>query len=80
MLAKLSSKGQLVIPKPVRESLGLESGAQFHVTLQAGKIILEPVGPSTAETLYGKYADADLLADLEEEHREEIDREATLRA
>lgn len=80
MLAKLSSKGQLVIPKAVREALGLRRGAQFHVRLEAGKIVLEPVGPSAAEALYGKYAECDLLTDLEEEHHQERRREETLRA
>jgi AbrB family looped-hinge helix DNA binding protein len=79
MLAELSSKGQLVIPKPVRESLGLEQGTQLHLRLEAGKIILEPFGPSPAEALYGKYADADFLSALEEEHREEIRNETALR-
>ncbi|MGD9029890.1 MAG: AbrB/MazE/SpoVT family DNA-binding domain-containing protein [Anaerolineae bacterium] len=80
MLAKLSSKGQLVIPKAIRESLGLRRGAQFRVRLEAGKIVLEPVGPSVAEALYGKYAESDHLTDLEEEHRQERRREAALRA
>ena len=79
MLAKLSSKGQLVIPKPVRESLGLQRGTQFHVRLEAGRIVLEPVGPSSGEALYGKYADVDFLTVLEEEHRQEIGDEDALR-
>ena len=79
MLAKLSSKGQIVIPKPVRESLGLERGTQLHVRLEGEKIILEPVGASSAEALYGKYADADLLGALEDEHHQEMADEAALR-
>jgi len=77
MLVKLSSKGQLVIPRPIRKALGLHRGTQFHVRVDEGKVILEPVGPSPAEALYGKYTDADLLTDLEEEHRQEIRDEAT---
>ncbi|MEA3408496.1 MAG: AbrB/MazE/SpoVT family DNA-binding domain-containing protein [Chloroflexota bacterium] len=78
MLARLSSKGQLVIPKPVRDLLGLRKGTQFQVRTEGGRIILEPVGPSSADTLYGKYADADFLTALEEEHRREIEGEAAL--
>jgi bifunctional DNA-binding transcriptional regulator/antitoxin component of YhaV-PrlF toxin-antitoxin module len=71
MLAKSSFKGRLVIAKPVRESLGVQRGAQFHVRLEAGEIVPEPVGPSPAEALYGRYADVDFLTVLEEEHRQE---------
>jgi len=48
MLARLSSKGQIVIPKEVRESLGLERGTEFHVQVEAGRIVLQPIGPSVA--------------------------------
>lgn len=48
--------------------------------IDEGKVILEPVGPSPADALYGKYADVDFLTDLEEEHRQELRDEAALRA
>jgi len=80
MLAKLSSKGQLVIPKPVRQALGLKRGSQLHVWVDRGKIILEPEGVSPVDALYGKYPDVDFLSDLEEEHRQEIRDDAALRA
>jgi AbrB family looped-hinge helix DNA binding protein len=80
MLAKLSSKGQLVIPKPIREALGLRRGTRFHVQVDEGRIILEPQIASPADALYGKYADADFLTALEEEHRREIENDAALRA
>ena len=80
MLVKLSSKGQLVIPKRIREALGLRSGMQFHIQVDERKVILEPVDSSPADALYGKYADADLLTELEEEHRQEVSGEAPLRA
>ncbi len=80
MLTRLSSKGQLVIPKAIRQALGLRAGTQFHVQLDEGKIILEPVITSPVEALYGKYADADLLAELEAEHEREIADEAAIRA
>ena len=80
MLAKLSSKGQLVIPKAVRQALGLRRGTQFHVRLNEDKIILEPMGMSPIDALYGKYPDADFLTDLEAGHRQEISDEAAIRA
>lgn len=80
MLARLSSKGQLVIPKAIRQALGLRRGAQFYVELEEGKIILDPVPTSPVGALYGKYADADFLSDLEAEHQQEIIDEAAVRA
>jgi AbrB family looped-hinge helix DNA binding protein len=77
---KLSSKGQLVIPKPIREALGLKKGTRFHVDVAEGKIILEPETTSPIDALYGKYADADLLTDLEAEHRQEVQDDAALRS
>ena len=79
MLTRLSSKGQLVIPKAIRQALGLRTGTQFHVQLVEGKIILEPIAASPVDTLYGKYPDADFLADLEAEHRQKIRDEGTIR-
>jgi AbrB family looped-hinge helix DNA binding protein len=72
MLVQLSSKGQLVIPKPIREALNLQAGTQFHVQVDQDKIILEPIAPSIVDALYGRYADEDLLEALEAEHRQEL--------
>ena len=80
MLIKLSSKGQVVIPKSIREALALRRGTRFHVRVDRGKIILEPQVASPADALYGKYADADFLTELEEEHRQEITDETALGA
>jgi AbrB family looped-hinge helix DNA binding protein len=80
MLAKLSSKGQVVIPKSIRETLGLRCGTRFQVQVDEGRIILEPQTASPADALYGKYADADFLTALEEEYRREIKDDAALRA
>ena len=72
MLVTLSSKGRLVIPKSIREALGLRRGTRFRVQVDQGRIILEPQMDFPANALYGKYADADFLTDLEEEHRWEV--------
>jgi AbrB family looped-hinge helix DNA binding protein len=75
MLVRLSSKGQLVIPKSVRQELGLEPGDQFHLEVKGDRLVLEPVVPSAIDQLYARYADSNLLADLEREHRKELDCE-----
>jgi len=41
--ATVSSKGQLTIPKPVRERLGLKPGAKVLFILREGKVEMEPV-------------------------------------
>lgn len=70
MLTRLSSKGQLVIPSAVRKALGLRAGTQFYIRVEEDKIILEPIKTSAVEALYGKYPDADFLAELEAEHKQ----------
>jgi AbrB family looped-hinge helix DNA binding protein len=72
MLDRLSSKGQVVIPKPIREALRLAAGTRFDLQLHEGKIVLEPLPESTFEALYGKYADSDLLTGLEENHQHHV--------
>ena len=80
MVVRLSSKGQLVIPKSIREALRLKAGTRFDVRLQEGKIVLEPIETSVVDALYGKYADVDFLADMEAEHQREVGNEAAIRA
>jgi AbrB family looped-hinge helix DNA binding protein len=76
---RVSSKGQLVIPEPIRKALGLRPGSTVEVQLAGRKIIIEPVGlTSPIDALYGKYPEADFLAELEEEHRAELMNERTL--
>ena len=72
LLTKLSSDGQIIIPKAVSQALDLQPGAQFNVRLSGGNILLEPIVDSSIETLYGKFADIDLLSTQEEEHRQEL--------
>ena len=43
MLAKLSSRGRVTLPKRVRQELQLKPGTEFEVALIEGKIILQPV-------------------------------------
>jgi AbrB family looped-hinge helix DNA binding protein len=43
-MTRLSAKGQVVIPKQVREALGLEVGQSLDVTTVAGGVLLRPTG------------------------------------
>ena len=77
MLVKLSSKGQLVIPKRLRNALGLRQGMKFDVRIEDNKFVLEPLGEdSPIEALYGRYAGEEFLTLLETEHQEELKADA----
>ena len=41
--ASMSSKGQLVIAKEIREELGLKKNQRFIERIENGKVVLEPV-------------------------------------
>ena len=75
MLIRLSSKGQVVIPKTVRKSLRLKDGDQFQLRVINGKIILEPIAEDLVQKLQGKYAGHDMLKELEAEHRREAEND-----
>ena len=46
---KLSSKGQVVIPKEIRERLGLKPGTQFVVLGERGAVILKTISAPAIE-------------------------------
>ena len=49
-ITRLSSKGQIVVPRAVREALGLEPGAKFVVLADGDTIILKRIRePSLSE-------------------------------
>ena len=72
---RLTSKGQVVIPKPVREQLRWASGTQLAVEVMGGGAVrLTPLkAGDSIDILYGCLRDLppDPLADLEAEHEAE---------
>lgn len=75
MFTALSSKGQVVLPKEVREMLGIRPGTKFRVEVKEGKIIFVPIKVTVGATLWGKYKDFNLLEDLLAEHRSKLSQE-----
>lgn len=71
-LASLSTKGQIVIPKKVRDRLGVRPGTRFRVELEGDRILLVPLRETVGAALFGKFKGADLLGDLLAEHRREL--------
>ena len=47
----LTSKGQITIPKVVRQALGLEVGTQVVFVLEDNRVLLYPVKRGALETL-----------------------------
>lgn len=74
-IVNLSTKGQIVIPKKIRDTLGVQSGARFRIELADGKIILKPVKEYVADDLFGKFKDLDLLGDLSKNRAKELKKE-----
>lgn len=75
MTAKISAKGQLVIPKEVRKKFNIEPGTFFEIRIEKDNIILIPMKKGPLDNLYGKFAGENILAELEKEHADEIERE-----
>ena len=55
-ITTVSTKGQLVIPAGMRESLGIAPGTRIAVTLQGARIILEPVSDKLVDDTRGLFA------------------------
>lgn len=44
MLTKVSTKGQVVLPSPIRRRLGLREGDSLDANVEGGRIVLTPRG------------------------------------
>lgn len=56
-VARLSTKGQVVIPQALRQRLGLQAGDLFEVTVRDGALVLRPAvarpPPTTLDEVVG---------------------------
>ncbi len=74
MKTKITSKGQVVIPKDIREKLGLNPGTILNVKVEGKKIILEPASePPEIFVELGERSE-EILKELREESEERIKR------
>lgn len=46
-MPKVDAKGRIVLPKEVREALGIDEGAEVEVREEAGRAVIEPEGDPT---------------------------------
>jgi AbrB family looped-hinge helix DNA binding protein len=51
--AKISSKGQITLPRRIRQALDVKPGERVLFVVEQERVVLRPMGPSTAETLAG---------------------------
>ncbi|MBI4705023.1 MAG: AbrB/MazE/SpoVT family DNA-binding domain-containing protein [Deltaproteobacteria bacterium] len=81
---RLTTKGQIVIPKPVRARLGWKPGLRLAVQSDGEVVTLRPLAGSAARTwlaaVVGCVPDGDPVSDLEAEHRREVEADAHRRA
>jgi AbrB family looped-hinge helix DNA binding protein len=75
LTARVSSKGQVVLPKRIRDELKIHEGSLFQVAHDGKRIILVPLKKSAQERLYGKYRTESLLEAMEIDHAEDLSRE-----
>jgi AbrB family looped-hinge helix DNA binding protein len=68
-MTRIGAKGQVVIPKAMREALGLRPGDAVEFRLEVGGVRIEPV--ATLLDMRGALKGQGLLADLEAERRAE---------
>ena len=78
MMAKVSSKGQVVIPNEIREKMGIKSGAFLEFRQIDGKRLEVTVIKDPIEELHGILKGTNALRELEEEHRKEMEEDEIL--
>ena len=70
--ARVSSKGQLVIPQDLRNELGLALGTKVFLEREGNSIILRPLTPEFFRSVRGSTKDAG--AERESMHRDDKPR------
>jgi AbrB family looped-hinge helix DNA binding protein len=69
MTQKIDQKGQVVVPKSIRDALGIGPGDEVVVSLSDGGALIQLV--NTATSLKGTFAGSNMLEMLEQERAHE---------
>jgi len=76
-IAVLSSKGQIVIPKDIRDALGLREGDKLEISLEGHRVVMHHVSEKYPDwrTLQGAFGPVDqttteIMAEIREEEFE----------
>ena len=76
---RLSAKGQMVLPKRIRDELGWQPGQEFQVDREGDRVVVRAAGAAGADWLAGflrwegALAGTGALVELEAEHRAEVE-------
>ena len=71
---KVSSRGQIVIPKEIRDKLGIKPGTILNVSIEGKRIVLEPaLEPPNIFVELGEKSE-EILQELRKENKERIKR------
>ena len=73
---RVSSKGQIAIPKSVRKRLGITQGADLSLTVEGDVVVLRKISQGSWREWEGAFGDSPLLRDLAAERRQELSRDA----
>jgi AbrB family looped-hinge helix DNA binding protein len=73
--ARVSSRGQLALPKEVRDQLGLGEGTSVTVRVEGDEVILRKVVAGNWREWEGRLRGSDLLGDLARSRRKELTRD-----
>jgi AbrB family looped-hinge helix DNA binding protein len=76
MTTRISSKGQIVIPKEVREKLSFDEGVELEIRIQKHTLMLTKTQRKSWRRWRGAFKGTNMLRELEREHREEVARDA----
>ncbi len=71
MISKVDKKGRVLLPKRLREAVGLKEGSIVRVRAEENKIIIEKVG-SVADRFFGKFKVERWPEDLDEFLKDKI--------
>lgn len=74
---RIDRQGRALIPKPMREALGMSDGGEAVAWLEEGRLVVEP-RDVLLRRLKGRYGNVvgSMSAELIEERRREAEREA----
>ena len=75
--AHVSSRGQVALPKAVRDQLGLKEGACLSVRVEGEEVILRKAPVGSWREWEGRFKGAALLGDLAHSRRKELARDRT---
>ena len=72
----VSPEGQLVLPKVLRDEVGLAQGGAVEVRVEGGRIVLAPIPGNRGgwQRWEGLLAGSNALGEHVAEHREEVER------